>query len=100
MIIAGVAMGGKISGFDAKSVALLLYLALLSAVAYTIWGMLLKYNPVSKVSVCSFMIPVFGSLLSLLLLGEYKGIGGEAIIALVLVGVSVFIVNYKKEKSL
>lgn len=47
MIVAGLLMGGKINGFDAKSIVLLLYLALLSAVAYTVWGMLLKYNPVS-----------------------------------------------------
>lgn len=101
MIVAGLLMGGKINGFDAKSIVLLLYLALLSAVAYTVWGMLLKYNPVSKVSVCSFLIPVFGSLLSVVLLGESTGLGVEVIIALVLVAVGVYVVNInKKDKKI
>ena len=46
--------------------ALLAYLALLSAVAFTLWSLLLKYNPVGTVSVFAFLIPGFGAALSAL----------------------------------
>ena len=49
---------------------LLGYLALLSATAFTVWTMLLKYHPVGKVTVYMFLIPVFGSLLSAIVLQE------------------------------
>mgnify|MGYP007033279102 FL=1 len=45
----------------------LLYLALLSAVAYSLWAVLLRVNPVSRVAVYTFLQPIFGVILSLLL---------------------------------
>ena len=48
----------------------MIYLALLSAVAYGLWSVLLKYNPVSRVTIYAFMTPVMGVLLSALMLGE------------------------------
>lgn len=44
--------------------------ALLSAAAFALWAALLKYNPVTKVAVFNFLVPVFGALLSALFLGE------------------------------
>lgn len=49
---------------------LLFYMACISAVAYTLWGILLKYNPISRVAVFGFMNPVFGVILSAMVLGE------------------------------
>lgn len=98
MSVVGFAFGGRLSFTHAKSVLLLLYLALLSAVAYTLWGVLLKYNPVSRVSVFGFMTPVFGFILSALLLGEGIADGGiKAIIALALVCVGIYLVNKEKK---
>ena len=51
LVVVGIATGGKISGFTLASIALLIYMAMISAVAYTLWGILLKYNPVGKVAV-------------------------------------------------
>ena len=56
--------------FTWKSAALLFYMALLSTVAFSLWTLLLKYNPVGKVAVYGFTIPIFGVLLSGILLGE------------------------------
>ena len=76
---------------------MLLYLALISAVAYTLWGLLLKYNDVSKVAVMGFMNPVFGVVLSAVVLKEYsQAFSIWGILALLLVCVGIFIVNYKK----
>ena len=64
MALCGFAAGGRVSGFTASSFGLLFYMACISAVAYTLWGILLKYNPISRVAVFGFMNPVFGVILS------------------------------------
>ena len=87
----GVSSGGA---HIALGIFLLLYMAFISACAYTLWSMLLKYNPVSRVAVFSFVNPVVGVMLSALLLGETNqafslaGIG-----ALALVSAGIVIVN-------
>lgn len=101
LLAVGFLMGGRLDTFNLPGVLMLLYLALVSAVAYSLWGMLLKVNPVSKVSIYGFMNPVVGVLLSALLLGE----GGQAfqfnnILALLLVSLGIFIVNrFHEERS-
>lgn len=70
LLILGYVCGGSLSGFTFKSVSLLLYMALLSSVAFAVWTQLLKYNKVGIISVFNFLIPIFGSLLSAIFLGE------------------------------
>jgi len=70
LIIVGFAGGGSIGSFDMKSCILLLYMAVLSASAFLIWTALLKYNPVSKITIFGCSIPVFGVIMSSLALGE------------------------------
>ena len=71
MILIGALSGGRIA-LPAQPGAwlLMLYMGLISAVAYSLWGILLKYNPVSRVSIFTFLTPLFGVLLSALFLGE------------------------------
>ena len=98
MALCGFAAGGRVSGFTASSFGLLFYMACISAVAYTLWGILLKYNPISRVAVFGFMNPVFGVILSAWLLGEKEQAAGiKSVIALILVCIGIFVVNYKKE---
>lgn len=99
MSILGFALGGRISGFDLKSVLLLIYLASLSAIAYSLWASLLKYYPVSRIAVYGFMNPVFGFILSAFLLGESEAFGLKSIVALVLVCLGIYIVNYTKKTN-
>ncbi len=70
LLLGGLAGGGDIRGWSAGSLALLGYMAVLSAVAFTLWAALLKHNRVGQVTVFNFLIPVFGALLSALFLGE------------------------------
>lgn len=94
MIVIGYAMGGRIRVVSAPALGLLFYLAVVSAAAYSVWGLLLKYNPVSKVTVFGFMNPVFGVLLSALLLGEREQAAGPvAVLSLVLVCIGIYVVN-------
>jgi drug/metabolite transporter (DMT)-like permease len=70
LVVVGYAMGGVLTGFTWASSSLLLYMILLSAVSFAIWTVLLKYNPVGAVTVFNFSIPIFGTALSALFLGE------------------------------
>lgn len=98
MCIAGLVAGGRVTGFNVTSTALLIYLAMISSVAYTVWGILLKYNPVAKVTVFGFTNPIFGVILSAIFLGEKnQAFGIQGIIALALVSFGIFIINKAKE---
>lgn len=91
---AGYISGGRIAGFTAASTGLLIYMAMISAVAYSLWGILLKYNPVAKVAVFGFMNPVFGVILSAFWLGEKnQAFTVQGIAALLLVCAGIYIVN-------
>lgn len=96
MVIGSLAAGGRLGTFSPAAGLLLLYMAMISAVAYTLWGILLKYNPVSKVAVFGFTNPIFGVILSALILGEGGAFGMRSLVALVLVCVGIFIVNWVK----
>ncbi len=101
MVLVGLIAGGEVAVKDFKSFAVFAYLAFLSAVAYAVWGMLLKCNPVSKVTVYNFMTPVMGVILSSIMLNEDSGVPiPNLIITLLLVSLGIFILNYKKEKPL
>lgn len=96
MVILGFGLGGRITHVSASALLMLFYLACISAVAYSLWGILLKYNPVSKVAIFGFTNPVFGVLLSAGWLGEGSAeLGWNVLIALVLVCIGICIVNVK-----
>ena len=98
MVIVGLIMGGRINHISLSAVLMLLYLACISAVAYSLWGILLKHNPVSKVAIFGFTNPVFGVLLSAWWLGEGSSeLGINALIALILVSIGILIVNVRKQ---
>lgn len=93
MVVCGYLAGGRLEHFSGKAVGMLIWLALVSAVAYSLWGILLKYNPISKVAVFGFMNPMFGVILSAILLKESSQLGAKSLIALALVCLGIFVVN-------
>lgn len=97
MAVCGALMGGQLSGWCFKSILLLIYLALISSVAYSVWGILLKHNPVGKVAIYSFTNPIFSVLLSFAFLGESSSFGIELVAALALVCAGIWLVNRVKE---
>ncbi len=99
MMLAGAAFGGHIELGSPTAVSVLVYLAFLSAIAYSLWGVLLKYNPISKVTIFSFMIPVFGVILSKLMLTEASNVTPvNLIITLILICIGIIMLNYKNDK--
>lgn len=95
LVFIGVVFGGRVYHFTTMSSILLIYLALLSSVAFSLWNLLLKYNKVGPVSVFNFLTPIFGVILSAIFLGEnifeYKNI-----VALVLVSSGIWMANKEK----
>ncbi|ANR79845.1 multidrug DMT transporter [Kosakonia sacchari] len=70
LLIGGYLSGGTLEVHSFSAVAILGYLTLLSAVAFALWSMLLKVNRVSMIAPFNFVIPVAGTVLSAIFLGE------------------------------
>ncbi len=101
MMAVGFALGGRIDLVpEISAYVLLLYMAFISAVAYSVWGILMKNNPVSRVAIFNFMIPLFGVLLSAIFLGEVEqALSWNKLAALILVSCGIYIVNRKYGKE-
>lgn len=99
MVITGLLAGGEIKKLSVGGALLVFYLAFVSAAAYTLWGILLKFNDVSRVAVFGFMTPAFGCVLSALFLKEkLMQTPLQMILSLVLVCSGILIVNLKSKK--
>lgn len=94
LLLAGLLMGGTVPQFTLKSFALLFYMGIISAGAFTIWTLLLKYNPVGRIAIFGFLIPVYGCIFAGLFLGE-DFFRPENVAALLLVCIGIVIVNWK-----
>ncbi len=100
MILIGFLSGGHLHPVSFSSWVLLAYMAFISAGAYTLWSILLRYNDVSRISILGFMNPVLGVLLSAFFLNE----GAEAftlstLLAVVLVSLGILISDSEKQKA-
>ena len=99
LTIIGFSFGGTITRVSVGAVFLLIYLAFLSACAFTLQGTLLRYNPVSRVAVFKSTNPIFGSVFSAIILKEYNQLLSIfTLIALALVCLGIFIINKFGEK--
>lgn len=96
----GLVFTGSPSGAEVSmpAVMILIYLAIVSSAAYTLWGILLRGNDVSKISVYGFMTPVTGVILSALILGETDRLGLKYAAALLLIGAGMIAVNLDRSK--
>ncbi|MGE7634163.1 DMT family transporter [Bacillus paramycoides] len=77
--------------FDWVSFGMLMYLAIVSSVGFVSWNNVMKYNKVGKVSMYLFFTPVFGVILSSILLNEKVHL--FVILGLLLVVSGIIIVN-------
>ncbi len=92
LALVGFAMGGSLHPQSAAGIPVLLFLAFISGAGYVLWALLMKNNPVSRVSVFGLIIPVVDVLLSALLNGEPL-FEWNYLVALVLVCGGIFLVN-------
>ena len=94
LILTGIIGGGRLDTVSIKGIGVLAYLVMLSAVAYSLWSSLLKYNPIGRISVYNFIIPVSGTILSAIFLHE-NIFNWEYAVSLILVCAGIVMVNRK-----
>ena len=97
LLIAGFVTGGKLDFSSIKALLVLLWLAFVSAAAFVVWTALLKHHPASRIFVFNLLVPVFGTLLSGIMLGE-SVFGIETIVSVVLICAGIFISNMQIKK--
>ena len=93
MIVVAALAGGHLHMTSPAAIVLIIYMALISSVAYSLWGILLKYNPVSSVTIYGFTNPIFGAILSAVLLAEWENLSITYLLSLALVSLGIYIVN-------
>ncbi|SHI15970.1 DMT family transporter [Sporanaerobacter acetigenes] len=95
LIVAGLLGGERGLVSTPEGYGLLLYLAFISAAAFSMWTILLKYNGVGKISIYKFSIPIFGVFLSYIFLGE-RLLGTNVLLSIILVSASIILINKEK----
>lgn len=93
LIIAGLAFGGR-TVFNGSGLIILVWLSIVSSVSFLLWTALLKYHPVSRITVFTMLIPVFGTIWSFVLLGE-NVFRIENLVSLALIVSGIVLVNIK-----
>lgn len=76
---------------------LLIYSAVLSAVAFSLWYVLLQYHKAGDISLYKFMIPVSGAILSVIFIPDEK-LTWNIALSLILVSLGIILINKKKGK--
>ena len=95
LILAGLALGGHLSA-SWRGWAMVVYLAFVSAVAFSVWGLLMKYHSVSGINIFMLANPLFGVLFSALLLGEKaQAFSLRTLIALLLIAGGILLLNVR-----
>jgi len=81
--------------FNRYSLGLLFYASFISATAFGLWFMLLKYNKAGEITLYRFMIPISGAVLSSILIsGESFTI--NLILGMVSVAIGLWVINKKQ----
>lgn len=103
LALLGLFMGGSVE-WNLAGAGVVIWLALVSGIAYTLWGVLLARFPVSAVGIYGCTIPMFGVLFSSLLLHEAQAWSLQTLCALALITAGVLLINLtgtaqKKKKA-
>ena len=98
LLLLGVLMGGSLNPQGFAAVGVLLILAFISGAGYVLWALLMKNNPVSRISVFGLLIPVGNVLLSAVLNGEPL-FEWNYLSALALVCAGIWLVNKPKKEA-
>ena len=98
LFIVGNIMGGDIGALTFTPIAtgILLYLSLLSSVAFGLWYHILQFRKIGEISLYKFVVPVTGTILTAMLVPN-ESLTGLHIFALCMVAVGIVIVNRKKD---
>jgi drug/metabolite transporter (DMT)-like permease len=99
IIMSTVSLGGNVIPMRIEILPLFMHLALISSAGFGMWFVLLNHNPISKVSIYKFQVPIWGTLLSAMFIpGE--SVTSAVVIGLVCVSAGIFLVNSGQNKKL
>ena len=98
LTVYSLAMGGSVDRINLAGGVTLLALALISAIAYVLSLLPLKYFPASEIAVFNLLITVFGVVMSALVLGE-NVFKFNYLVSLLLVSAGIFLVNHNGSKN-
>ena len=100
LFVLGVSMGGNPYNlhFTPISTVLLLYLALLSSIAFLLWYTILQYRKIGELALFKFVVPLSGTILTALLVPGEKLLPVH-ILGLTLVSIGIVVVNYSKKSG-
>ena len=96
ILAVAVPLGGSFS-LSWTSVLLILYLAFVSAAAFTLWTALLVYHEAGRILVFNMLIPVTGALWSFLILGERQILEPLYLVSVLLTAAGIILVNYQRK---
>lgn len=97
LIIVGRSLSGGWISFTGKAAILLVYAAFISATAFTIWTLVLQKHSANEFGIYKLFIPLFGSILSVIVLGEVFTL--RLALGMVLVLSASLILNINKKRN-
>lgn len=95
----GLLCKGRMGNIDLGGISLMGYMCFASVVAYALWNNLVKYNDISKMAIIKYLEPLFGVIISGLLLGE-NILKPSYLIAFLLIVTAIIVGNYKKKSTI
>lgn len=90
--------GGFHLRFNLAASLLLFYSAAVSAIAFVIWFNLLKHNKATSVTIFLFLIPIFGTIISSIVLPN-EALSINVLISLILSATGIYLVNKKSGRN-
>lgn len=96
ILIVGLLMGGGVN-VTLQGILLILYLAFVTASTYIVWTALLVHHDAGSILVYHLLIPIFGSLWSLIILGERQILDPMYLVSIAMICSGIFMVNYNKK---
>lgn len=97
LIISGLVCGGRLNQVTVKGIFLLLGLIAISMVGFILYNQLICYNPISEIAIFNALIPVFGTLMSCIMLGEKFGLSN--LLGLLCTSFGIFIIHHKPNSA-
>ena len=97
LIIIGIITAERTIPMTSKGLLMLSYGAFVSAAAFSIWTIVLQYHSANEFGVYKLFIPIFGSILSVIFLGEM--FTNRLLIGMILVLAGSLILNLSKKEA-
>ena len=103
LLVIGIVLGGELPRVSVGGLLLLLYLMLVSSVAFSLWTLLLKEYPPALVGVFNFLTPVFGTMFSYILsrfglLNEASAFTVYTVLAIICCAAGIFLSSLSPKK--